>query len=142
MNKKNGFTLVELLAVIVILAIVGSVATLTTVHIIKISQEKVSSDMRNTLKDTAITYAISSFKLKKCSVDFSKSVYEKGDISKYENNTDCARIITVKTLKEDGIFEDNQNHCKDSDEVIVYRYNDGENSEYKAYISDSACKNY
>lgn len=142
MHKKDGFTLIELLAVISILAIIITIAATSISNITKKAKEGTSEEMRENLKDAGITYALESLRLQKCSEDFSQAVYIDGDISKLAENSSCAKTVSVSTLKAEGLFEDEKGYCEDTAYVIIYRYYDGTNSEYKAYVSDDACTNY
>ena len=55
MNNK-GFTLVELLAVIVIIAVLGSIATYGVINAIKVSKDKAEDAFLNELGKTIETY--------------------------------------------------------------------------------------
>ena len=59
--KNKGFTLVELLGVIVVLAIVGGIATLAITNYIGNSKEKVYRNYVATLKTTVEDYLIDDF---------------------------------------------------------------------------------
>lgn len=141
-QKKKGFTLIELMAVIVVLAIIAVASVSGVSVLLKNIKEKNSKEMRENLKDTGIIYALDAFNLQKCSETFSNQVFNNGNISDYSSNTSCARKITVATLKSEGLFEDKKGYCKDTDYIIVYRYNVNGNSEYKAYVNDAVCTNY
>ena len=140
-QKKNGFTLVELLAVIVILTVIVLVGGVSTLGIINKARKSSAEEMRTNLKDVAITYVIdNSIKLPKCTEEISKSVDEGRDyVLGAQTNGGCAVKIEVETLKNEGIFEDAKDICKDS-VVVVYRYNREGYSEYRAYIADNACE--
>lgn len=120
----------ELLAVIVIIAVVVGVASVSINAVTKNAREKASEDMRESLKDAAITYIIDndSIYLKKCYGSYLSNWVDNG----------CARQVSVSTLKSEGLFEDNKGYCIDSTEVIVYRDNNG----YDAYLNNDACTNY
>jgi prepilin-type N-terminal cleavage/methylation domain-containing protein len=139
MSKKNGFTLVELLAVIGILAIIITVSTTMVFTLMRKSKEKIAEEMYSSVVDAALTYSLSNLKLQKCSIEFSKEVFEDEDISGFSSDSTCAKIVTIKTLKDEGFFIDDKDYCDEDSEVLVYRYNDGENSEYKAYVSSNVC---
>lgn len=141
-HKNNGFTLIELMAVIAILAIVITIAASGIGAIMNNARKKTAEEMQANLKEVAITYAIEEFYLQKCSVSFSNAVYKDENISALSSNANCAKKITVNELKNAGLFEDEKSYCKSVDFVVVYRYYDGTNSEYKAYVSDSVCTNY
>ena len=59
--KNKGFTLVELLGVIVVLAIIGGIATLAITNYIGDSKEKVYRNYVATLKTTVEDYLIDDF---------------------------------------------------------------------------------
>lgn len=139
-DNQRGFTLIELLAVVVIIGVIATIASTSTMGMIRHSREQTASDMRESLKDAAVTYSLENMRLKKCSVAFSKEVYENKNISNLPANTTCAKYVDVKTLKEKGFFEDKKKYCDDAEKVLVYRYTDIEGSEYKAFVSDNACK--
>lgn len=145
MKRKNcGFTLVELLAVIVVLAVVITLASRTVFRIIRNTKEQTAFEMRESLKEAALTYSFTNSHLTKCSVSFSKELYENNNASHLNDaiNASCLIKIRVDTLKNAGLFEDNHEYCNNNDEVVVYRYTDSlGNSEYKAYASDTTCTN-
>lgn len=140
MLKKNGFTLAELLAVLVVLAIIILVASSSVAGIVANVKKKAQGEIRNNLKEAGLNYVIGNIYLEKCSVGFSNEL-KNNNTSNVNSNGACLRKVSVKTLKDNGIFEDEKKYCKDTDEVIVYRYNDGTNSEYRAYVSDTSCTN-
>lgn len=150
LKKKNkGFTLVELLAVIVILAIVISLATGGVIAILNKSREKLAEEVRQNFKEAALSYALDNsypnkekYYLEKCSLSFSEELL-KGNISNLNNseNASCILKVSKKNLTDLGLFEDARGFCLDTDVVVIYRYDDGVNSEYKAYVSDTICKN-
>ena len=58
MKNKNGFTLVELLATVVIIAILGGVATISVNYLIQGGKDDLYKDYENTLKTEAENYLI------------------------------------------------------------------------------------
>ena len=139
-QKKNGFTLVELLAVIVVLAIIITIGITSVTAIMKRMKKNVSNEMRNNLKEAGITYVLDqNFHLEKCSSDFSKQMMQ-NNISNLNSNISCVKSLDVATLKAENFFEDNKGYCKSTEKVIVYRYTDDVgNSEYRAYVDSRAC---
>ena len=103
------------------------------------SRKEMSQDVRQSLGETAISYVVDQMILPKCSIELSNSLYQNHTTSQIKENETCIKKVTVKELKENGLFQDSKGFCKDEDSVIVYRYNDGENSEYKVYVSDEIC---
>ncbi len=138
-EKKNGFTIVELLAVLVVLAIIITIASMAIFSAVNQSRKKMASEVRKNLQEVALMYVMENFRLEKCSVQFSEEIYENQDISDIDGNANCLRQVTVKELKDSGLFEEKRDFCNDTDVAIVYRYNNGQNSEYKSYVSDNAC---
>ena len=141
-TKKNGFTIVELLAVIVVLAIIITIASSSIISVVNNSRKKMASEVRNNLKEAALTYSMDHLHLEKCSIPFSEEMANNNitNLNK-SNNANCIKRITVEDIKKEGVFEDNRGFCDNTDIVIVYRSNSGEYSEYKAYVSDDACNN-
>lgn len=140
MKKKNsGFTLVELLAVIVILSIIITIASSGVIAIMNKSRKNMAREVRSNLEEVATSYALEKYHLEKCSVEFSKEIYVDKNINHLNENDNCFKRVTVEEVMNEGLFEDSRGFCEKSDIVIVYRYNDGVNSEYKTYISENAC---
>ncbi len=139
---KKGFTIVELLAVIVIMAIVVLIGGSSVLGILNRTRNDTAKEMRENLKEVALSYAFENVHIKTCSKEFSKEMFVDNNIANLNKpeNESCIARIKVETLKKEGMFEDNQNHCADEDIVVIYRYvDDFGNSEYKAYTSDTTC---
>lgn len=144
MKKKNsGFTLVELLAVIVILSVIITLASSGVIAVMNKSRKNMAREVRSNLEEVALSYALENYHLEKCSLSFSNEIYVDKNISNLNdsNNANCFKRVTVEEVKKAELFEDNRGFCNLDDIVIVYRYNDGVNSEYKTYISENACNN-
>ena len=142
MKKKNsGFTLTELLAVIVILAVIITIASGGVIAIMNKARKNMAREVRGNLEETALSYAVENKRLEKCSIEFSKEVYEDKNIANLNLNTNCFVRVKVEELVTEGLFEDARGFCKKDDVVIVYRYDDGINSEYKTYVSEDTCTN-
>ena len=134
MKKKNsGFTIVELLAFIVILAILITIASVSVISVINKSREKMSQEIRGNLKETAISYVIGKYPLTKCSDTIINTIEKGNNVS----DNSCLKKITINTLITEGMFEDNRKFCNGNDTIIVYRTSD----DYKAYLTESTCKN-
>ncbi len=139
---KKGFTIVELLAVIVIMAIVVLIGGSSVLGILNRTRNDTAKEMRENLKEVALSYAFENVHIKTCSKEFSKEMFVDNNIANLNKpeNESCIARIKVETLKKEGMFEDTQNHCADEDTVVIYRYvDDFGNSEYKAYTSDTTC---
>lgn len=114
MNKK-GFTLAELLGVIVVLAIIISISGISVVSIINKSRLKVSKEMEDNLKEAAITYVIDK-KIK-----------------------DFPAEISVQDLIDDYYFEDDKNHCEREAIIKVESVSNGSVKDYKATVDANIC---
>ena len=88
--KNKGFTLVELLGVIVVLAIIGGIATLAITNYIGNSKEKVYRNYVATLKTTVEDYLID---------DFAKN----GNLLP---NVEGSRTFTLKELIDAKVIEE------------------------------------
>lgn len=135
MNKK-GFTLVELLATVVILGVLITIASFSATAMINNAKKKAGSIAVSNLKEAAITYyKQNNIKLSKCTAGFMVD----GD-----NTSSCitkANEVTVNTLIEAGAFTDTKNACDKNATVTVYRYVDSDSGidELRSYVDDYAC---
>ena len=135
MNKK-GFTLVELLATVVILGVLITIASFSATVIINNAKIRAGAIAVVNLKEAAITYyKQNNINLSKCNAGF---------MVDEDNTSSCitsANEITVKELIEAGAFTDNKNICDKNATVTVYRYVDEDSGtdELKSYVDDYAC---
>lgn len=135
MNKK-GFTLVELLATIVIISILIMLASFGTTTIINNAKIRAGAIAVVNLKEAAITYyKQNNINLSKCNAGF---------MVDEDNTSSCitsANEITVKELIEAGAFTDTKNICDKNATVTVYRYVDPDSGidELRSYVDDSVC---
>ncbi len=115
MKKKNGFTLMELLAVIVILAILVGLGSFVAIKAINSSRRKAAEIREDSLRDAAITYAIdSNLNLSTCPVGFSPDNYNNFSA------INCYAVVTVQFLKVNDFFDDPKNGCLNTGEVLIY----------------------
>ena len=128
MNKK-GFTLMELLAVIVILAIIALIATPTILGIIKDSKEesnKRSIEMyADALKNSIAQYQLSG---KKLEVSTLETTDGRNFINKEDFKVDYDGDVVCKTIE---VYEDGNiylEECKVNKEDVKYTY--GEEGEF------------
>lgn len=134
--NKNGFTLVELLATVVILGVLITIASFSATAMINNAKKKAGSLAVTNLKEAAITYyKQNNIKLSKCTAGFMVD----GD-----NTSSCitkANEVTVNTLIEAGVFTDTKNACDKNATVTVYRYVDPDSGidELRSYVDDYAC---
>lgn len=101
MNKK-GFTLAELLGVIVVLSIIVSIAGISVVSIMNKAKNKTYDEMNDNLKDAA------------------KTCYLDNELV----DTNCN---TVEKLKNKGYFEDNKGYCDAVTKISFSETNDDYN---------------
>jgi len=133
-KNKKGFTLVEILAVIVILAILMTTAGASVFSIIGESQKELLEEQIKNLGDTAITYVESKkYYLEKC-----PSSFDPNNITT-KAEKDCSREILVSKLIEEGFFENKNDLCDSGKKIIVYKKNEGNYIELKSYIPENTC---
>lgn len=135
MNKK-GFTLVELLATVVILGVLITIASFSATVMINNAKKKAGAIAVTNLKEAAITY------YKQNNINLSKC--NEGFMVDGDNTSSCItkdNEITVNELIEAGAFTDNKNICDKNATVTVYRYVDEDSGtdELKSYVDDYAC---
>lgn len=133
MREKNGFTLVELLAVIAILGILISAASISVVGILRRNKEKLQREMEKNLVSAAISYFEEEKTiLRKCPSAFTP---EHPTIE----NQNCYKMVSVQELITSGFFTDDSNYCNKDASIIVYRAQEGSYSELKAYVKEGTC---
>ena len=135
--KKNGFTLVEVLAVLVVLGLLIAIAAPNVIQLIGKQQDKMTQQAIKDVKDAAISYASANVFLKKCANGFEPTSVDSTSVS------GCTIKISVQELMAKQYFKDDAGYCDQSKQVLVYRYinTQGENDidEYRAYVDDSVC---
>lgn len=153
--KRKGFTLVELLAVIVVLAILVTVATPNVLGILRKQKDNTTDIVVTNLKDAAISYAkeqisLSKLHLGSCNFDINATNVDNNlnyqMVSKDKINSNlgkgnkCVAALKISALEEIGIFDDKQGSCDKAKYVYTYKYNNGNYDEIKAYVPDDACE--
>ena len=128
MNNKKGFTLVELLCVIVILAIITTMASVGIINMSKKSNENMYCAKLEMIKSAAKDYA----------VKYEKELNESTEIF----NGHKSLKITVEDLIKSGKYEPDSDgnvlnpldkKSLNSKEIILYL----ENNQINAYIDDN-----
>lgn len=148
LKNKKGFTLLELLSVIVVIAILSTLAATISLGMIDKMKDKVAIEMRGSLQDAALTWAVSQKKLflEKCTQEFSNQFENQNlDINTISDTEKCAKKVDVGTLINDNIFEDPKEYCAKNEKVIIYHYCNSNDKttrvcEYKSYVNENACK--
>lgn len=144
MNKK-GFTLTELLGVIVVLAVIVSIAGISAVSIMNKSKNKLYREMEDNLKDVAVTYILTEYSLTDRTSNNIKNAKCVKSGNKINCTGKCSETVSVDTLKNEGLFEDNDNYCKGSITVNVIcgkEKADGSIVEdYEAIVKEGTCRN-
>lgn len=110
MNKK-GFTLPELLGVIVVLSVIIGIAGMSVLSIMNKAINKTLDEMKDNLKDAALT----------C----------------YLDTKDANKCNTPEKLKNDYYFEDDKGYCIDKGITITF---DNSGNDYKAFVSGNCSK--
>lgn len=140
--KRKGFTLVELLAVIVILAILIAVATPNVIGLLNKQKESSTDIVVTNLKDAAVSYAKEQIALGKLHLSACK--FEINAVNTATANLNkggkCVTSYSVDVLKKNGTFEDKAGTCKTNGTVYIYKYNNNNYDEIKAYVPDNVCK--
>lgn len=105
MNKEEGFTLVELLAVIVILGIIVAIAIPTIGNVIGRASSNASDAEQELVVDAARLYMV-------------------------ENNNTGSQEVTVLQLKEAGFLDTRNSNLSDSSKVVITAVTNGDNTSY------------
>ena len=138
MDKKEGFTLVELLAVIVVLGVIITFATPAVLNILVSAENNTYEENRRNALDGALTYGLREFNLTVCAEGFVPT-----DVNS-TSTPGCLRKVTIKELKDKGYIEDNKGNCNEDAIIIVYNEYKNNNSgldvgEYKTFAPIGIC---
>ena len=133
--KKNGFTLIEILAVIIILGIITSIVTINVLGIRNNSFEDLLETKKQNLESAAIIYG----------QEHQEELTEKCTIDNYESNN-CL-TVTVKELLDGNYFNSTEknssgeidlinnvtNESMKENKITIYRKN---NNIYAKYLDE------
>ncbi len=134
MNNKKGFTLVELLAVVVILGTIATVATFSVFGIIDKQKESLLKEQIANLKDAAQSYYIKSKKyLEVCPSSSNPTSL----MAMPESSLKCGMKISVSELINKNFFENKNNICDSSKSVLIYK---ASATDINVYIGEDVCQ--
>ena len=134
MNNKKGFTLVELLAVVVILGTIATVATFSVFGIIDKQKESLLKEQIANLKDAAQSYYIKSKKyLEVCPSPANPTSL----MAMPESSLKCGMKISVSELITKNFFENKNNICDSSKSVLIYK---ASATDINVYIGEDVCQ--
>lgn len=119
--KKNGFTLVELLAVIVIIGLLMSLSVTMILKAKNNTEKALSNEQVKAIKEAGKTLGVDLD-------DYYSEVYNCNDSSwiKTTSGVTCTLngdvwkevTLTVKDLKEHGYFQDDASHCSGNVKIV------------------------
>ena len=124
--KKNGFTLIEVLAVLVILSIIMSIGAISVINIRNNSYKDLLETKKQNLEAAAIVYGQENPDVlkDKCEIDNYKSDY-------------CAMVTVATLINANGeidLINNVTNKSMKNDKIQIYRKN---NSIYAKYLENN-----
>ena len=123
---KKGFTLVELLAVIVVLSVIILIAGTNILGGLNNGKKQLNELSKKNLEDAAIAYAIDTYSIP----------------GKPEYITDaCAVNHEVTKLSDEGFLEDKKKVCDENATLLIYKYKNGGQSDFRVYLPSNVCGN-
>lgn len=136
--KRKGFTLVELLAVIVILGTIATIASISVFNVIESQKQELLKEQISNLKDSAMSYYVKSKSyLTICTISSSDETGALDDMLR-ASTLSCGIAVKVEKLVNDGFF-DNKNHvCDENKKVLIYR---ASQTDTRVYVPDDVCGN-
>ncbi len=127
--QNKGFTLVELLGVIVVLAILGGIAVFSITGLVSKQRNKVYKNYESTLKTTVENYMINDFK-------------NNGSLMPTIGNSTTITVETLKSKKLLNSLKDPSGGTCDTSYVVVTRNNDNGINLSLNYKVCLICPNY
>lgn len=118
MKNKNGFTLTELLAVIVILALLTGMSVFVASKLIANSQKATQEKIIENVKDAAISKYLSDNE--KLSNDCARE--------SLPTDSNCKKEYKIEVLINEGFLQDSSNKLDKEKKATVYKYKDNNNN--------------
>ena len=94
-NNKNGFTLVELLAVIVVLAIVTVLATTTFLPLMDVTKKSAFAEEANAARESATNVMTL----------IANGFFQSGEEGKDYQDSETKTCISLKKMAEEGLYD-------------------------------------
>ena len=138
--EKNGFTLVELLEVIVVIILVKVLIMNNFFGILGDSKDKIDEIQLNNLKEAVILYAKDN-NIKNCAL-YCTEEQKLTDVcvnnkNYCKENPESSKRVTLNTLITNKYFTDKGNSCNPKNtEILVYMYN----IDYYVDLGSVSCK--
>jgi len=115
--KNKAFTLPELLAVIVILGLLVTIAGVNIANVMNTSKRQTNEMILKNAEDAALTYALNSmFIPNDCAVN---DTINDSNVSSITSS--CKKTVTIDDLIKGGYFKDDANKLKKDGSVVVYK---------------------
>lgn len=142
MKNKDGFTLAELLAVIVIIGILSLVVAPAVVKQIRNAQQTTKEQVLKNLEDAALDYALdhsknSTFISNNCAVNY---IVNKSNPLNLPSGCD-KKTVSVNTLIDEGFYKDDSKKTKKDGIITIYKYKTTNNGkdfyDLKVYVDES-----
>lgn len=142
---QKGFTLTELLVVIVLMGVVGGIATMSILTSLVKGKNETNMMMENNLADAAVTYALAKKFLKTCPTEF--VVNSENYYNLPITNSECFTKVKTSFLIDEGYFKDDGRNCAEDVDIVVYNFvsldsntNQPSSGEYRAYVPKGTCQ--
>ena len=115
--KNKAFTLPELLAVIVILGFLVTIAGVNIANVMNKSKNQTNDMVLRNAEDAALTYALNEvFISNDCALD-----KEINDSNLSTISSSCKKEVSIKDLINKGYFKDDASKLKEEGKVLLYK---------------------
>ena len=149
MNNSKGFTLVEVLAIVIVLALLTLISVPLVVNYVNKARNFTNEQTLKQAEDSAINYAMENSKLL---ADNPKSTFITNgcainytlDSSNYSNiQNSCIRLVSIQTLINEGYYKDDASKLKKDGNVIIYKYKGNKKTTSECQSSElDSCYNF